>query len=164
MVEVAFVATFRALGVPLQRIRRAHIYASQVLRSENPFAEYQWLTEGYHVMLDLRDVDKDQQIGKLIVADRSGQIAWQEMVSERFAQFDYHEGLAVVWWVRGRQMPVTIDPRVAFGAPTVKGIPTWALRGRWRAGESITDIQDDFALAEEDIEHALQFENIQVAA
>ena len=164
LVEVAFVATFRALGVPLQRIRRAHIYASQVLRSENPFAEHRWLTEGYHVMLDLREVEGDQNIGRLIVGDRGGQIAWQEMVSERFAQFEYQEGLAVIWWVRGRQMPVTIDPRVAFGAPTARGVPTLALRGRWRAGESMTDIEEDFGLVEEDVRYALQFENIQVAA
>ena len=164
LVEVAFVATFRALGVPLQRIRRARVYASQVLGSENPFSEYQWLTEGHHVLLDLRDVEGEKDVGKLIVGDRGGQIAWQDMVSERFAQFDYENGLAVVWWVRGRQMPVTIDPRVSFGAPTVKGVPTWALRGRWRAGESSADIEEDFSLATEDVRYALQFENIQVAA
>ena len=164
LVEIAFVATFRTLGVPLQRIRRARIYASQVLKSENPFAEYQWLTEGYHVMLDLRNVDKDPNIGSLIVGDCAGQIAWRDMVSERFAQFDYEHGLALVWWVRGREMPVTIDPRVAFGAPTVKGVPTWALRGRWHAGESIADIEEDFGLAEQDVRHALQFENVEAVA
>ena len=164
LVEIAFVATFRALGVPLQRIRRARIYASQVLNSENPFAEYKWLTEGYHVMLDLRDVDSDPKIGRLIVGDSAGQIAWRDMVSERFAQFDYEDGLALVWWVRGRQMPVTIDPRVAFGAPTVKGVPTWALRGRWHAGESMPDIEEDFGLVEQDVRRALQFEDIEVAA
>ena len=65
-------------------------------------------------MLGLRDVDSDPKIGRLIVGDSAGQIAWRDMVSERFAQFDYEDGLALVWWVRGRQMPVTIDPRVAF--------------------------------------------------
>ena len=114
-------------------------------------------------MLDLRDVEKDPKIGRLIVGDRAGQIAWQNMVSERFAQFDYEHGLALVWWVRGRQMPVTIDPRVAFGAPTVRGVPTWVLRGRWDAGESISDIEEDFELVEQDVRHALQFENIAAA-
>ena len=115
LVEIAFVATFRALGVPLQRIRRARIYASQVLNSENPFAEYKWLTEGYHVMLDLRDVDSDPKIDRLIVGDSAGQIAWRDMVSERFAQFDYEDGLALVWWVRGRQMPEPLLTK-RFGA------------------------------------------------
>ena len=165
LVEIAFVATFRALGVPLQRIRRARIYASQVLNSENPFAEYKWLTEGYHVMLGLRDVDSDPKIGRLIVGDSAGQIAWRDMVSERFAQFD----------LRGWSSSRLVGSRTAnagdhrpscrlLGAPTVKGVPTWALRGRWHAGESMPDIEEDFGLVEQDVGHALQFEDIEVAA
>lgn len=164
LVEVAFVATFRILGVTLQRIRRARAYAAQVLNSEHPFAEYRWFTEGHHLMLNLADLDGTTEIGRLVVGDQAGQIAWAQMVGDRFAQFDYEDGLALVWWVRGRQMPITIDPRIAFGAPTIGGIPTWALRGRWRAGESVVDIQEDFNLAEEDIRHALRFEDIPNAA
>lgn len=164
LVEVAFVATFRALGVTLQRIRRAREYAAQVLNSEHPFAEYRWLTEGYHVMLNLADLEGAQGIGRLVVGDQAGQIAWTQMVGERFAQFDYENGLALVWWVRGRQLPITIDPRIAFGAPTIKGVPTWVLRGRWHAGESVSDIQEDFELVEDDVRHALRFEDIADAA
>ena len=164
LVEVAFVATFRELGVPLQRIRRSRVYAAQVLNSEYPFAEHTWLTEGHHAMLDLRQIDDDASIDGLVVGDAGGQIAWQEMVGERFAQFDYEQGLALVWHVRGRNSRVTIDPRISFGAPTVRGIPTWVLKGRWNAGESIEDIEDDLGLGKEDIRQGLRFEGIQLAA
>ena len=160
LVEVAFVATFRQLGVPLQRIRSARSYAAQVLKSEHPFVEYSWLTEGYHVMLDFCEIDDEAPLGRLVVADVHGQIAWQEMIGERFAQFDYEHGLALVWHVAGRNNPVRIDPRISFGAPTIRGIPTWVLIGRWKAGESIEDIADDFDLDEEDVWRGLIFEGI----
>ena len=164
LVEVAFVATLRKLGVSLQRIRRARTYAAQVLNAEHPFAEYRWLTEGHHAMLNLMDVDDDASVDGLIVGDAHGQIAWQEMLSARFAQFDYEEDLALTWHVRGRDNPVVIDPRTSFGAPMVRGIPTWVLKGRWKAGESISDIEEDFGLGEKEITHGLAFEGIQLAA
>ena len=164
LVEVAFVATFRQLGVPLQRIRRARSYAAQVLKAEHPFVEYSWLTEGHHVLLDLSEIDSDAPVGGLVVADVHGQTAWQEVVGARFAQFEYEQGLALVWHVAGQDSPVIIDPRVSFGAPTILGIPTWALTGRWKAGETIGDMADDFGLDEEDVWKGLKFEGIQVAA
>ena len=171
LVEVAFVATLRKLGVSLQRIRRARAYAAQVLNAEYPFAEYRWLTEGHHAMLNLVDLDlsapmKDDgaPVDSLVVGDAHGQVAWQEMVGSRFAQFDYEDELALRWHVRGRDNPVVIDPRVSFGAPTVKGVPTWVLRGRWKAGESLSDIQEDFGLDEEDVAGGLRFEGIKLVA
>lgn len=160
LIEVAFVATFRNLGVSLRRIRQARDYAAQVLKSEYPFAQYQWMTEGHHLLLEFSDLESNASVGRLVVADRQGQVAWRDVVSDRFHQFDYVAGTALVWRLCGRDNPVTIDPRVSFGAPNVKGIPTWVLKGRWDAGESIADIQDDFGLDADDIRHSLQFEGI----
>ena len=163
LVEVAFVATFRDLGVPLQRIRRAREYAAQVLQAEYPFAQYKWFTEGHLVLLNLRDIDGEAPIGHLVAADAHGQIGWKEVVSDRFDQFDYEHDLALVWHLAGRESPVSIDPRVSFGAPTVGGVPTWVLKGRWDVGESVGDIQDDFGLREEEIRRALEFEGVVMA-
>ena len=55
-----------------------------------------------------------------------------------------------------------IDPRISFGAPMIKGVPTWVLKGRHEAGESIGDIRDDFSLTEEEVQQGLEFEGIQV--
>lgn len=160
LVEVAFVSTFRALGVSLQRIRKAREYASTTFNVEYPFAEQRWLTEGYHALLDLRDIEGETEYNKLIVADRAGQEAWQTMVSNRFAEFDYEHGLALVWHVAGRSSPITIDPRIAFGTPTIDGIATWIIKGRVEAKESIPEIKEDFDLTEEQIEYALEFEGM----
>ena len=81
----------------------------------------------------------------------------------RLHEFDYeeeHEGLALKWHLAGRTSPVIIDPRIAFGTPTVKGTPTWIIKGRWDAGESDTDIAEDFGIDKVDVREALKFEKI----
>ena len=163
LIEVAFVATMRQF-MSLQKIRRAREYARQTFEVEYPFAELRWKTEGTHLLLDLRDFEEDVELDSLIVADRAGQEAWTPAMAERFAQFEYEEGLALIWYVRGRQNPIIIDPRVSFGAPTVQGLPTWIIRGRWEAGESTDEIRDDFYLDTNYIIHALRFEGIELAA
>ena len=164
LVEVAFVATFRALDVSLQRIRRAHSYAAQRFQSEYPFADYKWQTEGKHLLLNLKLVERETLFDDLvIIGDMHGQEAWQPMLGARFAQFDYEQDLAVIWHVAGTESRVAIDPRVAYGAPTVLGIPTWTIRGRYIAGESIDDIEDDFGIPGEQIEDALRFEGIELS-
>jgi uncharacterized protein (DUF433 family) len=164
LVEVAFVATFRGLGVPLQRIRKAREYMAQVFSAEYPFAQLDLQTEGHHVLMDMVEIEPEIPVDAFIIADIAGQTAWQPMVADRFAQFDYEHGLAVVWHVAGRQSRVIMDPRISFGAPTMRGIPTWALKGRFGAGESIDDISEDFSLERPQVVEALEFEGVETAA
>ncbi len=84
------------------------------------------------------------------------------MMSNRLAEFDYINDLALVWHVAGRSSLVRIDPRIAFGAPTVRGVPTWTIKGRYDAGESSEDIQEDFGLDETEVRQSLAFERIQI--
>lgn len=164
LIEVAFVATFRTLGLPLQRIRRAREYAAQSLEAEFPFAQYRWMTEGSNLLLELQEVEPESKLDALIIANANGQIAWTPMVSDRFLEFDYEDGLAIKWHVAGRESPVLIDPRISFGAPMVNGVPTWALKGRSVAGESEEEIAQDFGLTEAEVVAALTFEGLQIAA
>ena len=53
-----------------------------------------------------------------------------------------------------------IDPRIAFGAPTVKGVATWILKGRYQAGECLADMREDFGLTEDELQFGLEFEGI----
>ena len=163
LVEVAFVATFRNLGVSLQRLRKAHEYLSQMFEAEYPFATYRLQTEGTHVLMDLLEVEPDREL-EVIIADKGGQLAWKPLVGKRFAEFDYEHDLAVVWHPVGRESEVAIDPRISFGAPQVSGIPTWAVRGRKVAGESIEEIAEDFGLSDSQVKEALAFEQVVEAA
>ena len=164
LVEVAFVATFRNLGMPFKQIRIVHDDAAESFGSKHPFAQYKWFTEGHRVLLDLRELNGTGPTGHLVAADDHGQIGWQELVADRFSQFDYEQDIALVWHVAGRESPVKIDPRMSFGTPTVRGLPTWVLKDRHEAGESVPSISEDYGLSEEDIRHGLDFEGVESAS
>lgn len=72
LAEVAFVATFRRLGVSLERIRRAHDYLAQIFHDEYPFSQRRLLSEGSHVLLELREFGEDGELDRLVVADAGG--------------------------------------------------------------------------------------------
>lgn len=159
LIEVAVVAAARKANVKLKDIAAARAYASEKLRSEFPFAEYQFKTDGRDLLLDYRNFDPTSSAGKLVATNRGGQIAWEEIYGQ-LEQFEYDEGIALRWHLGGRNSPIVIDPRVSFGSPSVHGVPTWALRDRWIAGDDLIEIADDYTLPATSVEKALEFEGI----
>lgn len=55
---------------------------------------------------------------------------------------------------------ITIDPRVAFGRPVIagSGIPTAVLHERWKAGDSVAALVEDYDRTPDEIEEALRCE------
>ena len=159
LVEVAFVAVMRRMGLKLSLIKDARDYMAQNLNSEFPFVEYKFKVQGPRIVMDLSEFDKKAPKDKLIVVSHGGQLEWRELLGRKFDEFDYQKGLAVRWHIAGRGSPILIDPQIAFGAPQVRGVPTWAIKGRQNAGESLADIADDFHLKVADVEKAIRFED-----
>ena len=162
LVEVAFVAFFRNQGIPMLRIRNAKKYLAQNFGKEHPLVEYEFKTEGMHILMEYNKFDPDINLEKLIAADRFGQLAWSELLEGKFAEFDYEYELALRWHPAGRESLVLIDPRIAFGAPMVCGLPTWVLRGRWKAGETLREIQNEFELSKQAVRDGLHFEGVKL--
>jgi uncharacterized protein (DUF433 family) len=56
--------------------------------------------------------------------------------------------------------PVEIDPRVAFGRPVLKGkgVPTAVLADRFKAGDTVKELADDYGVEPGDIEEAIRCE------
>jgi uncharacterized protein (DUF433 family) len=154
LVEVAFVADFRRLGMPLERLRQSHDYLRAQLDVAHPFAQLRFKTDGVHLLAQLE--------GALIAADARGQLSWPSMIEERLGQFDYEGEIACRWHLRGRATPIVLDPSVALGAPVVLGtsVPTWAVRDRRRAGEPSDEIARDLGLSAEQMLAALRFEGL----
>ena len=165
LVEVAFVASFRLVGLSLQRIRKAHEYLAKMFHVEYPFAQLELKTDGVHILKELEDRE-DHHARKLVVADRAGQEAWPEVIAERIAQFEYEFGLALRWHPRGSGVPIIVDPRISFGAPIVEsaGVATWVLRERYESGESLRELEDDFSVPARELKAALEFEGVRLAA
>ena len=160
LIEVAFVAFFRRAGVSMDRIRRAREYVADAFECEYPFAEYKFKTEGLHILMESFPLQNIFLPERTIVADEAGQLAWDELMGEQFALFDYELDLALTWHPAGRDSAVKIDPRIAFGKPIVEGIPTGAIKGRWVAGETLREIEEDFDISRLAISDALIFEGV----
>jgi len=162
LIEVAVVAAFRRGGISLKTIRLAREYVSKVLQKEFPFSEYHFKTDGKDLLIGYDQVDgKKKGRGKLLVANKHGQLAWKEIIGT-LNDFEYGDGVAVRWHVAGKSSPVIIDPRIAFGAPTVSGTPTWVIKGRRDAGESIEDISEDFGIKKSEVKRAIEFETVTI--
>lgn len=158
LIEVAVVAAARKAGMKLKDIEAAREYASAKLHSEFPFAEYQFKTDGKHLLFDDLELDEGKP-GAWVSADQGGQLVWKKIVS-RLQEFEYEDGKALRWHLDGRRSPVVIDPRISFGAPAVRGIATWAIKGRYQAGESDEEIAEEFDIAVPDVRKALKFEGL----
>lgn len=165
LIEVAVVASFRRAGVKLSQIREARQYLQQRFHEEYPFASRLLFTDGVNVLMDFESEGRSRTLGsKLIATNRRGQMAWKSIVAERLDQFEYEEGLALRWHPRGKSRPVIVDPRMGFGAPLVEGtnVATWAIKGRYAAGETIAEIQDDLGLSRDQVMAALEFEGVKL--
>jgi uncharacterized protein (DUF433 family)/DNA-binding transcriptional MerR regulator len=160
LIEVAVVAAFRNAGVTLKNIRAAREYVKNALRSEYPFAHFRFKSEGKNLWMDYEQIEGEKGKGKLLKANQAGQLAWSHIIG-RLEQFEYeHQGIVIRWHVAGPSSPIIIDPRLAFGTPTIRGIPTWVIKGQWNAGESDTDIAEDFGLNKDEVRKALEFEQV----
>ena len=173
LIEVAFIAAFRKSGVSLRRIRKARAFVSDRWNSQHPFVQKRWLTEGIHLMIELRELERDTDTDDLVLADEHGQLTWRHLIADRFEQFDYDDRIVAAWHVAGRDSEVIIDPQQRFGTPTVEGLPTWVVKGRWEAHAVngpveplavIREINEDFGIAEKAVRDGLMFEGIELAA
>jgi uncharacterized protein (DUF433 family) len=152
LVDVTFVASFQRLGVDLDRLRSAHRYLRVTFGVEYPFARWRFATDGVHVLAAHGE--------SIIGADRGGRLALRRVIQERAEQFDYEDGVALRWHPRGRGSVIVVDPRIAFGAPSVAGVPTRVLRDRYLAGEDVGALAEDFDVAPAQLDEALDFEEV----
>lgn len=160
LIEVAVVAVFRKNGVTLKKIRDARKYIGGQLDSQYPFAQYRFKTDGKELWMDYVQFERKNAEGKLLKASGKGQLAWSEIIG-RLKEFDYEDdGIVIRWSVAGKSKPIVIDPRISFGAPTVRGTPTWLIKGRWMAGETMEEIVEDFGLTNNMVRSALEFESV----
>lgn len=159
LVEVAIVAAATKAGVKLATIRATREYMSRQFEADFPFAEYRFKTDGKSLFIDYIDVIGRDGDGKLLEASGKGQLAWSNIIG-RLQEFDYEDDLATRWHVAGKRSAVIIDPRVQFGRPSVRGVPTWIIAARSEAGEDIAYIARDFGVPKSAIADALAFEGV----
>lgn len=163
--EVVVVRGFRegrdgVARLPLERLRRAHAFASERLRIEHPFASQHLFTDGVNILHDFEGENPGP--GRLVL-DLDGQFALPFAVGQLRAQFEFDVTLAQLatrWFPAGRDGAIVVDPARAAGMPIIVGrnlrVDFIAQRFK-RGGESIESIARDLDLEPVDVEAAIRF-------
>jgi uncharacterized protein (DUF433 family) len=163
LVEIIVVARFRqpelsgGRPIPLDRLRRAHEFARTRLGVEYPFATLELKAEGGHLLHEF-DVENPEH-GPLAL-DMYGQWMLPLSVHSALEQFDYGEDRLVErWFPLGHSTPIVVDPHLAGGKPVILGtrVPVDVILSRFKAGEDIKSIADDFEVEADTVEHALRY-------
>lgn len=157
LAEIIVVAAFRKRNVKLERLRRAHAYAREMLGIEYPFASLRLRTDGVHV---LSRFEEEEPGDSLLELDEYGQLTLPGVVISALEQFEFDDSqLALRWFPAGRSKPIVVDPRFAAGRPTIahRGVTVETIYRRWKAGQPINFIASDFKLRRDIVEAALQY-------
>lgn len=118
-----------------------------------------------------RDLSADRD-GALVDASRGGQLDIRGVLELYLSRVEKGEGGAIRLYPFTRSYSFTgpsletapqlvaIDPTVSFGRPVIAGtsIPTAVLHERWKAGDSMTELAEDYDRPVEEIEEALRYE------
>jgi len=164
LIELAVVAEMRRAGLKVVEIARARNWFTRSTGLQYPFAQLRFKTDGAEIFQDDEGPLRDGDVEKLISANHSGQYVWRDLLSTRLKEFNYDEatGAVIKWKVAGADKPILIDPKVAFGAPQVRGVKTGILKAHWISGEEVPDLAEDFDLTTDEILEALKFEGVQI--
>jgi uncharacterized protein (DUF433 family) len=152
-------SVFRRAGVPLQRIRPAVDALSREIGIAHALASERLYTDGAEVLYDYATEHDEEQLSGLTVV-RTGQREFAEVVKDYLRRVTYgNDG-----WATQVRLPayehadVIVDPRRAFGMPLVVhgGARVEDLVDRFKAGDSLADIADDFGVPEAEVEDVVR--------
>ncbi len=157
LVELYVLACMRRQhGVPLPSVRRALHFVQKELSVQRPLIEQTFLTDGKDLFIE--------RYTQLVNASDAGQLTLLLTQSLQRIEADA-QGLAsklYPWRLKPDEpRSVEIDPQRAFGRLIVTGtgIPTAALAERFRGGDSVEALANDYDLSREQIEAAIRWEH-----
>lgn len=144
--------------VPMQHIRSALNFVMKHFGWKRPLLEQGFRTDGVGLFVE--------RLGRLIDVSADGQTVIRRFVEAYLERLEW-ENLSVVRLypftrVRDIHSPksVVIDPRYSFGRPVLarSHVSTEAIVDRYKAGESIDELAEDYGCERLEIEEALRCE------
>jgi uncharacterized protein (DUF433 family) len=151
------VAVRREHQIAIPKIRAALEFVREQLGVSRPLCDQQFETNGVDLFVE--------RYGQLINASKKGQIALREMLQAALRRIEREgpTGAPVRLYAaapdeRDRSKYVAFDPAVAFGRPALvgSGAPVAAIAERFRAGDSIDALAEDYAVERPAIEEAVR--------
>lgn len=156
--EAYVLSAFRRAGVPMQRIRPAVQRLASEIGVEHALASEKLYTDGAEVLYDYASQEDDDLLELTVV--RTGQKQFSDLIREYLRRVRYGDD----GWVAELELPtyeqarVVVNPRRAFGFPLLVrgGARVEDLVDRFKAGDSVAEIADDFAVPAPDVEDVIR--------
>jgi uncharacterized protein (DUF433 family) len=154
----------RVHRIRMNKIRQTILYMNRTLGTDHPLVHQDMWTDGLSVFIE--------HYGHLVNATQEGQLVMRQLVDAHLRRIDRDiTGIVRLFpLTRKRSLApnvivdeprvIAIDPRIAFGRPVILGsrIPTVEVAERFKAGESLEDLANDFRRPIEEIEEAVRVE------
>lgn len=161
LVDLLFVKSFLEEGFSLQRIRKALEEAESVIGGHH-FAQRCYFTDGAEIYLRVKE-QRSEESDALLQLLSGGQWVIADVIKQvaRQVDFDRETGFAEKWFPPEGEGRIVLDPRIAFGAPTVlgKGVRTASIFDLYVAeGEESSRVADWMHLEQPDVAAAVEFE------
>ncbi|NQT40453.1 MAG: DUF433 domain-containing protein [Planctomycetes bacterium] len=159
LVEAHVLRAFRTdHKIRLKHIRLALNYVMREFGWERPLIEQEFQTDGVGLLV--------QRLGKLIDASADGQTVMKHVVEAHLKRLEWEDNVVSCLYpftrVNDTDSPrsVLIDPRFSFGRPILQQsrVETTVIAERYKAGDSIDSLADDYACPRLEIEEGLRCE------
>jgi uncharacterized protein (DUF433 family) len=165
LVEAHVLAAIRRRhGVKLPKVRKALDYVLRQFRVERPLIDQAFQTDGLDLFVE--------RYGELINASREGQRAMKEIIGVYLKRIERDaKGIPIKLFPFTRDTQaeaapasdprvVVMNPKVSYGRPVIDGtgIPVSSIYERYKAGDSVVDLAQDFRLEIGAIEEAIRCE------
>ena len=146
-------------GIKFWRVRGAVEYLEGQLDSRHPLAEQKFVTDGIDLFVE--------QFGRLVNISREGQLAIKELIQTYLRRIERDSAgfpIRLYPFTRERKpdepKTIVIDPYISFGRPVLAGtgIATTIIAQRYKAGESIEELVEDYGRPTSDIQEAIRCE------
>jgi len=161
LMELRIIKAFVGKGVPLQRVRVAARRIADLFETTHPFAHQRVYTDREQIYVALSDAGVDPDLLQVTGRPASSQLIAGGIFDRYLEEVDFEEttALAERWFPLGRQMPIVLDPHIAFGAPVIvgTGIRTEVLAG-YAAGNQPAVVARAFELELSRVQAAIDFE------
>jgi uncharacterized protein (DUF433 family) len=145
--------------IHLAKIRVALAYLDQHLPSPHPLADQRFETDGLTIFIE--------QYGQLIDLGQAGQLAMRAVLETYLHRIERDaRGLAIRLYPftspnhTETSRSIVIDPTIAFGRPVLarRGIPTIVIAQRYKAGESMESLVEDYGCEPLEIQKVIRCE------
>lgn len=158
LVEARFIKHFCDLGLSPQSIRKVAIKLRAKHHEDHPFAtNNRFRTDGRKIFLEVVETDEERRILDIITDNF---VMARVIDQSLFDNILYADDLAYRWRPF-KDVPIVLDPKIAFGRPVVEGAwtPTNVIYSSFKIeGGVAAAVADEFNLDEDAVRHAVEFE------